>query len=52
MDNKTFDKLQRMFGKSYGFEGSEYWNPNQKEYKKLKEDIEQLLGENKGLITD
>ncbi len=43
MDKQTFNKLTRIFGKSYGFEGDEYWREEQKEYCKLKKDIERLL---------
>jgi len=43
MNNKTFDKLVRLFGKSYNFSGEEYWNPDQEEYTKLKTRVEKLL---------
>ena len=43
MEKKTFDKLSRLFGKSYNFDDEMYWKPNQKGYKKLKSRVEKLL---------
>jgi hypothetical protein len=43
MNQKTFDKLVKLFGRSYNFSGEEYWLPEQKEYQKLKSGVEKLF---------
>jgi hypothetical protein len=42
-NDRTFDKIQRAFGKSYNFSGDEYWRPEQKEFQDLKRDVLELL---------
>lgn len=45
MNNKTFDKIQKAFGESYGFESDAYWRQSQEEFKELKNKVEKILEE-------
>ena len=46
MNIDKFEKIHKAFLRSYNLDDGELpWRPDQKKYKKLKKDIEKILGE-------
>jgi len=52
MDQETFNSLQEAFLSSFNFDLLTAWQPDQKEYKKLKLKIEKILKETNGISVN